>query len=78
MVRLEPSGISIARVEHALNYTNRKWWIKVANLTEQVIYLDRNDVIAYVSEAKVEPLDTRVVNDILKLVKRRQVGRGNM
>ena len=55
-VRLEPSGISIAGVEHAINYTNRKWWVKVANLTEQVIYLDKNDVIAYVQEAEVDAI----------------------
>ena len=37
-VRLEPSGISVAGVEYAINYTNRNWWVKVANLTEHMSY----------------------------------------
>ena len=66
VVRLEPSGISIAGVENALNYTNKGWWLKVANFAEYVIYLDRNDVIAYVEEADVEPLTSAKVCDVLE------------
>ena len=64
-VRLEPSGISVAGVEYAINYTNQNWWVKVANLTEHVIYLDRNDVIAYAQEVEIEPLNLSTVRDVL-------------
>ena len=75
-VRLEPSGISIAGVEYAINYTNQNWWMKVVNLTEHVIYLDRNDVIAYAQEVEVEPLSLSTVRDVLGL--RTETGRENI
>ena len=74
-VRLEPSGISIAGVEYAINYTNQNWWMKVVNLTEHVIYLDKNDVIAYAQEVEVEPLSLSTVRDVLGL--RTETGREN-
>ena len=49
-IRLEPSGISVAGVEHALNLVNKKWWVKVANFTDYPIYIGRHDVLAYVEE----------------------------
>ena len=66
-VRLEPSGISIAGVEYAINYTNQNWWVKVANLTEHVIYLDKNDVIAYAQQVEMEPLGLGTVREVLGL-----------
>ena len=74
-VRLEPSGISIAGVEYAINYTNQNWWMKVVNLTEHVIYLDKNDVIAYAQEVEVEPLSLSTVRDVLGL--KSEIGREN-
>ena len=68
-VRLELSGISVAGVEYAINYTNQNWWVKVANLTEHVIYLDKNDIIAYAQEVEVAPLDLETVRDVLGMTK---------
>ena len=68
-VTLEPSGLTIAAVEYALNYANGNWWLKVANLTDEMIFLDRNDVIAYVNGVNVPPLDMRAVRRMLNLDK---------
>ena len=67
VIRLEPSGISIAGIEHAINYSQRTWWLKIANFTEHHIFVDRNDVVAYVEWGKVEPLQMDTVRDILEL-----------
>ena len=67
IVRLEPSGISAAAVEGAINYIHKTWWLRVANLTSDYIYLGKNDVLAYVEEAQVEPLDRNSVQQVLKL-----------
>ena len=64
-IRLEPSGISVAGVEYAINYTNHDWWVKVVNLTEHVIYLDKHDVIAYAQEVEIEPLSIKTVREVL-------------
>ena len=64
-IRLEPSGISIAGVEYALNYADHNWWVKVANLTDHVIYIDKHDVIAYAQEAEVGPLSVQTVREVL-------------
>ena len=54
IVRLEPSGLTVAGIEHAINYSQRTWWLKIANFTEHYVFIDRNDVIAYVEEGEVE------------------------
>ena len=63
-VTLEPSGITIAGVENAINYANQNWWLRVANFTEQYIYLDRNDIIAYAHEVEASPLDAGVIREV--------------
>ena len=75
VVRIEPSGLSIAGVENVINYAQSPWWLKVANLTDHMIYLDRHDVIAYVEPAEVEPLDLRNIQETLHLKINEELGR---
>ena len=67
VIRIEPSGLSIAGVENVINYAHSPWWLKVANLTEYPIYLDKHDVIAYVEPAEVEPLELEDIQRTLQL-----------
>ena len=69
-VILEPSQLSVAGVDYAINYTNKQWWLKVANLTGSVIYLDKNDVIAYAKTTKVEQLDRAGLCAVLEVLKK--------
>ena len=71
---MEPSGVSVAVVENAINYSRAPWWVKIANPTEYVIFLDKNDVIAYAKDAEVDPLDIQSILTTLNIQRKEENG----
>ena len=66
-VLLEPSNLARVAVERAVNYVEKIWYMRIANFSDLMVYLDTDDIIAYAKKGKVAPLDLSEINRTLGL-----------